>query len=558
MARLSSLRFSTPATDMRATFLALLTLGIVAGPACAAGPIARASDPETLSVTIYRDPERSEGQAIDRDWPTGFALITETRTVDLPAGDSEVRFEGVAGGIIPVSAIVNGFPGGTSEKNQDARLLSPGALVDAALGRNVHIRRTDRATGRVTESEAIILAGPNGIVLRTADGVEALRCGGLPETLVYGGVPAGLSDRPTLSVSTTSATATRATVRLSYLATRFDWQANYIARVRPDGRRLDLFAWLTLANGNNESFPLAQTQTVAGSLNRDEQRENGRPSPPSFEINLQCWSEGTTSDVGSGQPPPPSVMAEAVYAIGSEDIVVTGSRVRERALSAAAPVTVISAEQEELGDLKLYRIPEPVTVAANAQKQVALLSRTEIPFVRLYGGSFSATSVMEEPQPLEIILRMENKKEARLGLPLPTGGVAVFEQVDGRDMLVGETSLADTAVGERLELKVGVAPDVRVHFRHPDTPGRDDMSDEEDLRREREITNAGRRAAVVELELPIFGDWDIIRPSQKLGMKNGRYVWRVRVKPHAHARLAYQLKRLEVAKEDDESDEDEV
>jgi hypothetical protein len=55
----------------------------------------------------------------------GFALITETRTVHLPAGLSRLRFEGVADGIEPASAIVTGLPEGVIEKNRDAKLLSP-------------------------------------------------------------------------------------------------------------------------------------------------------------------------------------------------------------------------------------------------------------------------------------------------------------------------------------------------------------------------------------------------------------------------------------------------
>src|SRR3546814_1108052 len=57
-----------------------------------------------------------------------------------------------------------------------------------------------------------------------------------------------------------------------------------------------------------------------------------------------------------------------------ESIIVTGSR---------APAAIM-AEQEALGDLKLYRIPEPVTVAANSQRQVALLERSDVPIVIVY------------------------------------------------------------------------------------------------------------------------------------------------------------------------------
>ena len=58
------------------------------------------------------------------------------------------------------------------------------------------------------------------------------------------------------------------TVRLSYLSSGFDWRASYVATLAADGRAVDLFAWLTLANGNPEGFPAASVNAVAGRVNR--------------------------------------------------------------------------------------------------------------------------------------------------------------------------------------------------------------------------------------------------------------------------------------------------
>ena len=107
------------------------------------------SAPDGVAVTVYRDPNRSAVEALELEWLNGFALISETRQVTLPAGESELRFEGVAGGILPQSAIVTGLPEGIVERNRDAYLLSPGTLLDRSLGRRVHLRRTSRATGEV-------------------------------------------------------------------------------------------------------------------------------------------------------------------------------------------------------------------------------------------------------------------------------------------------------------------------------------------------------------------------------------------------------------------------
>src|SRR3546814_12573046 len=115
-----------------------------------------------ISVSVFRDPDRGEGGEIEPGWLNGFALISEKRTIDLPAGEATLRFEGVAEGMIAVSAIVTGLPGGVVQKNRDAALLSPASLLDGSLGNRVHIRRTDGATGKVTEEEALLRPGPAG------------------------------------------------------------------------------------------------------------------------------------------------------------------------------------------------------------------------------------------------------------------------------------------------------------------------------------------------------------------------------------------------------------
>ncbi len=179
---------------MRA-FGALLILCISA-PAVAQSVVV-SDAPSSTSVTVYRDSDRAQG-TFNLRWLAGSALISEKRRITLPAGESVVRFEGVADGMIAVSAVVSGLPGRLEEKNRDARLLSPASLLDGSLGNRVHIRRTNRQTGKVTETDALVRSGPdNAVVLETSEGIEALRCSGLPETLVYDAVPEGLSAKPT-------------------------------------------------------------------------------------------------------------------------------------------------------------------------------------------------------------------------------------------------------------------------------------------------------------------------------------------------------------------------
>ncbi|WP_213981358.1 hypothetical protein [Sphingomonas sp. dw_22] len=518
---------------MRRIALALTSL-LAAWPV-AAQTLVESDRIDSTSVTLYRDPQRGEGAIRAGGWPGGYALVTETRTIRVPAGRSVIRFVGVSEGMLPETAIVTGLPRQVNEKNRDARLLSPAALIDAYLKRRVTIRRTDRATGKVREGEAVIQSGPGGgVVLTTADGVEALGCSGLPERLTYPGVPADLSARPTLSVTTDSAAAATVTVQLSYLAQGFDWSANYVARVADDGETLDLFAWLTVVNGGSQGFADANTNAVAGAPNKEAAAV--LPRGPDLALHLRCWPMDTTSTFprwGMEPPSPPAPAAPMAYA---EDIVVTG--MRSARMPMAAPVPAMVAQQEELGDLKLYRIPEPVTVAAQSRKQVAMIDRKKVRFERVYTGRFEpfdydADGDGPESEAAARILRTENLAAKGLGLPLPAGGVAVFEQARGESLLVGESDLADRAVGEEVEFGTGESDDVRYRVvARPPSRRRQPFVVE--------VTNARATPETFELAIP----YGLASSNAKLIERKGVKTWRVTVPANGAAHLEFAL-RLE-------------
>ena len=473
--------------------------------------------PETVSVSIYRAPDRSADEAMDLRYLRDFALVTETRRITIPAGDGVIRFEGVAGGILPESAIVTGLPDGIVEKNQDANLLSPASLLGTSVGRRVSVRRTVRATGKTTEEEAMIRSGPGGqVVLQTAAGIEALRCSGIPETIVYDALPEGLSAKPTLSVRTRSDRATTVTVTLSYLADNFDWQANYVATLGADGKSFDLFGWVTLASADETSFPKAQAMVIAGRLNRDNRR---RYKPyVQQSINLTCWPQGTTSDIDEAAPPPPPPpppSAPMMMESRAMDIVVTGSM---RAKSAMV------VKQEELGDLKLYRVPEPVTVAANAQKQVALLDKERVPVALVYRADIYGEGDVQ----VRLTLRAKNRAADGLGLPLPAGKLALYQRGSTRELLLGEGSVGDKAVGEEVEIGVATATGITAR----DVEG---MGNLHTLT----VTNDNPYPVAFEGKL---GDRDLGGFTGKVRKKDGAWLWAIAIPANGTVTLAYREK----------------
>src|SRR5690606_6974734 len=195
-----------------------------------------------------------------------------------------------------------------------------------------------------------------GLVLRTGEGFEAVRCSGLPERLTFDRVPAGLSAQPVFSVDTRDAAGGTYTVQLTYLAWGFDWQAHYVAHLaepgKGDGVKLRLMSWLTLLNDNGQSFENAELLVVAGRLNVVSDFESLSDPPVARPLRLTCFPIGSTA-AGTRIPPPPPpppappmaapMMAQRAVMLESADsVVVTGSAMK--------------AVEEALGDLKLYRV----------------------------------------------------------------------------------------------------------------------------------------------------------------------------------------------------------
>jgi hypothetical protein len=495
-------------------------------PLCAAAqPIVTSAAPQAASVTIYRDPDRSGGGTLNLQDLGGFALITETRRISLPAGDATLRFEGVADGIMAKSAIILGLPGGVVEKNRDARLLSPAALMEASIGKEITLRRTSKVTGKAQEQRMVIRSGPDGIVLEGKDGTEALQCSGLPEALIFDDLPEGLSAKPTLSVLTRSDRAIDVTVTLAYLARGFDWSAQYVASINGDGKSLHLTGWVTLANANSSSFVNAGTQVVAGTLNRES--DNDVESYSAGAHQLRCWPWDSTSTYPSWSIIPPPELQMMLPAPVAASMMVA-RRDASYVLEDIA-VTAKKAGEEQLGDLKLYRVPFATTVAANAQKQVLLLDQAAVPFERIYRARLYATS-QQDAAPMTALLRTKNIKKNDLGLSLPSGKVAVFETVQERPMLAGEDNMRDTAVNEEVEIKVGEAPGVRLRsVENKNMVGDFTLT----------VSNDHNYVINAEVELQMYDGLSVISASPRHFLKNGHPIWRVTVPANGNTIIRY-------------------
>jgi hypothetical protein len=518
-----------------------LAAAVAALPAQAQdGPVVTSLRADSVAVTIYRD---------------DLALVTETRTVDLPNGAVTLVVEGVVETLLPQSAVLTDAARPLAESNFDFDQLTPRTLLERSIGETVTITRTNPATGTVTRTAATIVAVGDGVVLQTVDGNEALYCSGLPERLELARLPDELVAKPRLSVKLAAGEPGTRTVKVTYLAHGFAWSSDYVARLNERSSAMHLAGWATLTNSTGAVFEQAEVQLVAGRLNILPAEEGGSAAEQVYaegaEIDIdareQVLREESRLDVAllrgcfTSEVPAP-VLADRMFR-------------REAVLEfdAAAPqalmeLTVTSAriEREELGDYQLYRLPWRTDLNARQTKQVLFLDEPEVRVERLYGLRLDSLTQPPEPDVVvpSLMLRFENTEADGLGEPLPRGVVRVFESHGGRDVLAGEAELGDRPVGLPVELVIGRALNVLLET----TAQLGDRGGERVVvATEHRIVN--NKGVPIDLEIRhgiegFYTDVEVERSSRPMRRRFGDLAWRFAVQPGEDV-LRYELSALD-------------
>lgn len=518
---------------------------------------------DAVSVTIYRDL---------------FALITETRTVDLPAGPVTLVFDGVVESLLPQSAVITGAGRQAAESNYDFERLTPANLLKHSIGKTVMLTRTNPATGRVRQVPAsVVAANRRGVVFQSADGTEALHCSGLPEKLTLDAVPAELKSQPSLSIRLAPGEAGRREVRVSYLAHGFGWQTDYVAKLAAGRPQMELLGWISLVNATDNTFRNAQVQVVAGrpnlldsegdggtgwlgasedywpDLDLEELRDDAlRALPEEFaaerddvEYFAGCYPIGPRQ-VKSLLQKVDSISAEDIGRFPDaelEEVVVTGLRGS-------------LAARENFADYQLYRLPERTDLVARQTKQVAFLHKPAVTYERFYslrlGESADFEFDPEDPLIPEVRIGWMNRATDGLGEPLPSGMVRIFEHTAAGLVMTGNDRIIDTTVGAAVELVLGKATDLAFHI--------DNIAQVEDVEgspgplalltrrvylplhlrvasgKPEPVSFEVRQAPISEIE-----DFRVRGASLPTSRKGGDYVWRFTVPALGEATLTYKV-----------------
>ena len=441
-----------------------------------------AAAPAFAQPSVVLPAQSAQGDVSVTIYNNDIALVQDRRQTALPAGRSRQEFPDVSAQIRPETVGVSAEGIEVVEQNFDFDLLSPQALMQAAIGETVTLVRTNPASGAEERERARVLAVNGGVVLQIGERIEVLRDDGLPVRVIFDRVPANLRARPTLSVTMESASAGSRPLTLSYLTPGLGWRADYVTLFDEQAGRIDVQGWITLTNTTGTTFTNADTLLVAGSVGQQTDQYGRR---------------------GYAPPPPPGTVRRP----GTE-----------------------TAGRERLGDFYLYPLPERTTIANRQTKQVSFLDVSGAAAQRAYEYRNPWLGTADEAQSASSVLRFSSSREQGLGDALPAGLVRVYQRdARGNAQFVGESAIGHTPMGSELGLTTGQAFDVKVHSvverreRVNDSRWRTTMR--------YTLTNARPQPVTVDLiQSGLYGDVRIAQESQRSERRSADDVlWRVQV-----------------------------
>lgn len=346
----------------------------------------------------------------------GNALVHETRTLDVAAGNHELRIGGLPAALDP-EAIAIGFGTGPTVEVLGQRIMlangSANGALDGAIGSRVSVQTGELPAGGGGGLIGVLVgASDNGLVIRSEDGkvhfVHQYTAVTLPGDSVTGG--------SSLLLDVDAKASGERDARLTYMTSGLGWRAAYKA---------------TLAAGDACRMRFDPEASIANRSGRDY--------------------EGATIRLVAGQPN-----------LGNH-------RVRMYSMAAPAPMAARAMpEQASLGDYRSFTLPGAVNLPNGTVTLTPLYRSRELACQREYlvedgGGGFP-------PRPNTNDYGARDYQDRAIGSnlsfvapeALPAGTLRAWTtDRSGAPALLGEGSVADTPKGQRVSVQLGQSFDLR-------------------------------------------------------------------------------------------------
>ena len=144
---------------------------------------------------------------------------------------------------------------------------------------------------------------------------------------------------------------------------------------------------------------------------------------------------------------------------------------------------------------------------------------------------------MRESAETTLLLRGKNNVANGLGAAMPAGKAAVFSEVEGQMLLVGQSVIDDRAVDELVEFRMGRPQSVSAQV-----VGTRRRPDDRTTKYALTVTNDQPWPVTYEAKIHLDDDEKMARSSSRLGRKDGASFWTTIVPANGTATLSYAVR----------------
>lgn len=377
-------------------------------------------------------------------YQSGPAVIRETRVLTLPEGRSRVFIGGLPKQFVPNSQTIVSVAGSGSFRVGQRSLrpanLSQHTMLTQSVGKKITLIEETKAgtERRITGTLEHIV--DNRIAVLRVRGQKVLV---VPITSKFEleNVPAGLSNLTILAMEPNVEKAGEFHLKLLYESEGINWTPWYEVFYNQKTGKLERFAcYVDLANESGTNFDNAGIKLIAG-YNHSDAANRSR-------------AKGYRA-------------AAAPMALSA-----MGGGARGAALE-SADFSVDSAESETVGEQKMYRLTDPVSLENGVPNSPALVFFGGVPVVHEYHANnpgqyyrLDSDNPADLPKlPVNVKLRLCNSEANGLGAPLPPGDVRIFEADSQGELQKTDSAFVSghVAVGEEFSLDLrNPARDIKV------------------------------------------------------------------------------------------------
>ena len=378
-----------------------------------------------VDPSVYLNGQNYRGASV-----AGYAVVRQQREIDLPAKNNIIKFSDVAEFIDPTTVQFKSLtdPKGTkvAEQNYQFDLVSQQKLLEKYIDKKISVEKT--VGDKVEILEGTLLSTQGGLTLKTADGgIKAINN---YSSVNFPTLSEGLITKPTLVWNIFTEKTGKHKSEVSYQTQGITWWADYNLTYNEgkdaNSGTVDFGSWVSIINQTGATFADAKLKLMAG--------------------DVQQVTKGNKRD-----------------------------EIREKMELSSSIVAAPAFAEKAFFEYHLYTLDKPVTLPDNSTKQLELIPAVaSVPVEKVmvynatmndyYGGIYTdrAYGTENTNKKVDVFLKLINKKENGLGVPLPAGRIRVNQRdaADGSLEFIGESLIDHTPRNEEVLIKLGSAFDV--------------------------------------------------------------------------------------------------